>query len=321
MRTIILSVSLLIALLKTSAAQQPTFKAAFERGHEIFVTDSSGNTAQITHDGIPKDLPLFSSDGTRLAFLQKPAQALSLVDLRIVDSSGKNIATVPVRPENSSTTNDLPSVDRLQWLPNDQVVVSGSLNPSTEESIILDAKTGKELNSIYDDAGGAVFSPDGIHVAYVTGSAHFMPAEDKRPIVNIDQEQVYPKGNVKIELQSNVAWSDDSKEISFVAKDSGAATQLVVCPLARACGLLDLSQAAPPFTVSWSGMQILLNSAGKTLSIDPKMGQITPFTPPPAKAAEQESLRLRIENEGGRSIDVWCDGCTPSSSRRKTRTN
>ena len=324
MRTETAIILLIAGTVSMTMAQGSSFKAAYERANEVFVTDSEGKTFQVTDDGVPKDLPLFSQDGTRLAFIQKSSGDQSLVKMRIVDANnGTEIASFPVRPKSKEKVNDLRFVDRLRWLSSEKVVASGSINPTTEESIILDTKTGEELDSIYDDNGGAVFSPNGTHVAYVTGSPHFLPEAARKPVVNIDNRQVYPKDTRKIELISNIAWSDNNEDISFVISGSPTTSEVVVCSLIDRCENFGVPVSVSRFTIQWSGSSILLNAREGSWSVDTKSRQFSKLVPSPSNEvpfALEGALRQAIQKQHGRSVDVWCDNCALRFNR-ETRAN
>jgi hypothetical protein len=305
---------------------QDVTKAAFESHREIFVIDPDGGVRQLTHDSIPKDLPLWSKDGTRIAWFQKQTHSLALGQLRVVDpETGETVSQANLRDpgESPQMGNDLQFIDRLEWISSDRLVASGSVNPSTEESLVVDLKSGKEIISYYDDNGGAVFSPDGNHVAYVSGAPHFVPPDAKRPEVNIDKERVFPVDGVQIRMLSNIVWSSDSEHVAFVAQQTVNQTvSIVTCGLGSGCVQAQLTQTSPPYSIRWVGDSVMVATEQSSWAVVAGSNQVkagaADHSSVPSQSRAVDAVTRKAKQGGGRSVDVWCRECELATQPRST---
>jgi hypothetical protein len=308
-------------------------KAVFERDSEIFVMRGDGSVSQITHDGAPKTMPLWSKDGNRIAYLQGVEKNRGLGELVVIRSSdGRPLFNVAIRPPKEDEGQDIRYIDRLEWLTAEKVAVSGSINPSTEESLVVDLSSGRELVNYYDDTGGAVFSPDGEHVVFIDGAPHFMPEKETVPAINVDLRRMYPREGVRVDFLSKAEWSADSKTVAIVARNrESRRTSLLRCIVGSSCveSELPLEVAAENYSLNWAGEDIsvrspegasTLGSGGDLIRSQMRVRSNSSIPPDPKlqAAAMADGLRRKVRDLGGSSEDFWCAGCVISSLPRKT---
>ena len=184
-------------------------KSAFVKNNEVFVRTGESQPRQITHDGIPKFLPVWSHDGSRIAFnrVTNPGRALS--ELVVVDENGLLVKDILVRPAGKTPPEGLRYVESVEWLTNNKIAVGGTQNIDLTETVIFDLSSGAEIESIVDNRGGPVFSQDGAHFAYLTDMPHFSPEASWRPTLNIDNVPVFPKSTDHVTFISSPRWSTE----------------------------------------------------------------------------------------------------------------
>jgi hypothetical protein len=206
MKTLVTTVASIFALLfsfHASLVRAQDVKAVFVQNKEIVTLDSTGELSTLTHDDTPKGLPVWSKDGTRIAYIADIDKHRALADLLVIDShSGSKITDVLIRPVTTGEGEDMRFIETLEWLTPDKIVAAGSVNLSTEKGVIIDLITGKEVMNYYDDSGSAVYSPDGSHVAYISGAPHFSPESLQNPTLNIDLSKIYPMTGTRVHYLS-----------------------------------------------------------------------------------------------------------------------
>ena len=165
-----------------SFAQGAGIKAVYYKDGDLFTIGVDGEPRQLTHDGIPKDAQVWSKDGTKIAFLRKIDHAVAIDNLVVIDSeTGRTLSDILIGPVSSGEGYVFDYIEQIQWLTADTIAAAGSVNPLTDDTLVFDARTGKELADYIDDDGGAVFSPDGEHAAAETGAPHWTPDSERAP--------------------------------------------------------------------------------------------------------------------------------------------
>lgn len=184
-------------------AQDAGVKAAYVKDNEIFTLASNGKPQQLTFDSNPKYYPLWSKDGTKLAFLREVDPGIALGNLIIIDpQTGDVLSNILVCPRTPGVVYAVHSIDGIEWLTNDKIAATGLVNPSTRQTFVYSLQTGKELVDYPDDGGGAAFSPDGEHAASLDGMQHWLPASEQEPELDIDNRRVYPAQGAHVYILS-----------------------------------------------------------------------------------------------------------------------
>jgi len=309
-----------------SFAQGTDIKAAYVKDGEIFTIGADGQERRLTEDGIANGGPLWSKDGTKIAFSRKIDRAVALADLVVVDpENGRTLADIRICP----VTSDTPAVqcgmnyvERIEWLTADKIAAAASINPSTDDTLVFDLRAGKVLmdytDDYTDDNGGAVFSSDGEHVADVTGALHWTPDSESAPELDIGYQRVYPAKGVHVTLLSQAAWSDDGKEVAVVAEDyKSKRRSIVVCGLKGACESTALPAGKwdpdESYQIQWNGGRVYATAPEGTWSCQRGDSIAVVSSPPPdlkgVATGLTAGLREQIQNLGGKEPDFWCADC------------
>jgi hypothetical protein len=138
---------------------------------------------------------------------------------------GTRLRNIVFRPEEAHVSG-MRFVERLQWMSNRRLAVSGSVNPSTGEYVVVDVETGLEVAWYAVDGFNWSASPDGMHVAYVGNVVHFTPEADRRPQLCVDDEcrpgtqpTGYPGLDRHLEYTMAPIWSHDGSAVAITAED------------------------------------------------------------------------------------------------------
>ncbi|MBB2486904.1 hypothetical protein H5407_16875 [Mitsuaria sp. WAJ17] len=116
-------------------------------------------------------LPAWSRDGSRIAYIDDADPGSALAWLVVIDPQGRALSRLPIKPlAVGEGCSGMRFVESLEWLGSDRVVASGSLNPSSTESLVFDLGRNAVVAEYVDDGRGASFSPDGRHVLLVEGA-------------------------------------------------------------------------------------------------------------------------------------------------------
>lgn len=220
-----------------ASAQNAAIKVVYRKGNDLFMIGVDGKPQALTNDGIPKGNPLWSKDGTKIAFERDIDRSVALDNLIVMDpETGRTLGDVRIRPTSSGEMDSIRYIERIEWLTTDEIAAYGSINPSTVDVLIIDTKTGKEVMDYTDDSGGAAFSPDGEHAATINGMPHFSQESERAPELDIDNLRVYPAKGVHISILSNPAWSEDGAKVAVVAADyQSKQRSVVICGIKGSC--------------------------------------------------------------------------------------
>ncbi|MGC1397536.1 hypothetical protein [Candidatus Binatus sp.] len=312
-------------------AQGADLKAVYYKDGDLFTIGVDGEPRQLTHDGIPKGPLVWSRDGTKIAFLRKIDHAVAIDNLVVIDSeTGRTLSDILIGPVSSGEAYPFDYIERIQWLTADTIAAAGNVNPSSDDTLVFDTKTGEELTDYLDDTGGPVFSPDGEHAAVEGGMPHWTPLYGREPELDIDYRRVYPAKGVKVTLLTKPAWSEDSKEVAVAAQDNQSKrASIVVCGLQGACE----STALPAgkwdpdenYQIQWNGGRVYLTAPEGTWSSQRGDSTAAASSPPPdLKAAATgltAGLREQIQKLGGKGPDFWCADCALAKLPREAPEN
>jgi len=323
---VLLGVALALALPQASAIAANGTDTAMVRGNEIVVTTGLYETHELTHDGISKSLPVWSKDGSKIAFVEKTDATIALARLVVVDRAGHTLSGILIHPAVSGegSDGDMRFVESIEWLDANRIAVAGSINPSTSEYIVLNILSHAVVDQFFDDASAAAFSPDGTHVAYQTGSPHFTPTGHQFPILNLDGGAIYPQKRLHIEFISNVRWSQDGQSLAVVtANYQDNADSVVIWNKAQRLKVIPLTISNGTFGLFWRGSNLIVTSApdeqnrfgrawivaggSDTLNATPVAGATDPVV---AANLLKASLKQLARAAGGHEADFWCSSCS-----------
>jgi len=314
-----------VALISSAQVVPSGVKIAFVKNGEIFVMANGSQPRQVTHDGVLKYLPVWSKDGSKIAFNRDVDTKRALSEVVVIDESGHPIEEVLVRPTDEAPPDGLRYVKSMEWISNDKIAIGGTQNIGLVETVVMDLKSGKEAYNILSNAGEeAVFSPDGSHFAYKDGTPHFSPEESWRPTLNVDDKPVYPEAGTHVTFLSAPQWSNASDRLAIIAEDYQ--TKMVNLVVWKSSGTvskfrLDVT-TEKEFDLFWSGTALYAQSGGRAWRAQDDNVSEVPKEPAfnPIKQAGLEVKRWGavIHSAGGRNdADFWCESCSLTVLPRK----
>jgi hypothetical protein len=137
--------------------------------NEICIKYGDGPITQLTEDGFAKAIPTWSKDGAQIAFIEGVKDQGAMAKLVIIDMNHNAISEMSIHPYlPGEVESGMRSVEALEWLTADRLVVSGTVNPSTTEYDVIDLTRRVVTKQVFNDGQGAAFSPDGQHYAYTS---------------------------------------------------------------------------------------------------------------------------------------------------------
>lgn len=317
-----------------AGAQNADMKVVYRRNNDLFVLRPDGTDKQLTHDGVPKGNATWSKDGSKIAFLRQVDPNIALGDLVVIDpESDRTIANILICPTQAGVGYFVQEIDDIQWISASKIVVTGALNPSTIQSMVMDIRTGQDVDDVFDDDGAAVFSPDGEHVATVRGSPHFTPESEQEPELDIDGKQLFPPKGERVRFLSEPVWSPDGTQVAAVTQEMKSnAIQVADCIVPGACqptAIHEASRAAADnFQVQWSNGRVYVSSQTGRWSMQrgDRIATVSTQSGPVSFNAEdtEAEFESKIEQLGGETArnliqqvrerdglepDLWCQNC------------
>jgi hypothetical protein len=274
-------------------------------------------------------MPLWSKDGSRIAFQRHVDAERALGELIVVDENGHQIDDVLVRPAEKAPPEGLRYIESMEWLSNDRIAVSGTQNISLIETLIVDLKSGNEHHNIVGNAGEeAVFSPNGSHFAYKDGTPHFSPEKSKRPTLNVDDKPVFPNLGDRVTFLSKPQWSNASDQLAIVAEDyQNKKASLVIWHSSGVVSKIPLDFALDePLDLFWNGTALYVKSTGRAWRVqDGAVSEISRESAvDPLDQARSEAKRWEtMVQEAGGDIgsDAWCRSCPLTALPRRQSVN
>ena len=323
-----LAVSLLIviAVLPVKVlAENMDGKIVFVKNGQIFaLTEHGERIRQLTEEGASKYLPVWSKDGSRIAFLSAGVKDQMRGHLIVIDEDGNTLHDMPYQGRMDSA-GGMRFIESLEWIGSDRIALSGSVNPSLTATIVIDLTKQTDYGGIFDDGPGADFSPDGRHFAYSTGSPHFTPESMREPTLNVDFAEVFPELGAHINFVSRRAWAPDSGSLAVIIEDPLTKRRRVLVwsldgSESKISAPLPLGEIADLF---WRDSDLIINSSQGSLRVSTKTLSLESISSRevanPDRAVLPERLRLLdlVEGYGGREPDFWCGQCALAALPRK----
>jgi eukaryotic-like serine/threonine-protein kinase len=197
-------------------------------------------TTQITHDGLPKYLPLLS-DGSRLVF----KSGLSGNEVYQVSTAGGDTVAVPLK----MTTNLLDlSPDGRLLLGRDAGGTGWALRTELWVKPLLGGDAPRRLGNLIAHNLAAAWSPDGQELIYAVNKELHIARSDGTEIRKLATATALPK---------SLRWSPDGSKVRFAAHDERDPDKLSLWEVSVATGTLHplLSGFSPSLTPSpgnWS---------------------------------------------------------------------
>ncbi len=348
------TVALALAASAAHAQANATIHTVMLRGTTLCIGLPQQPLHCLADDKTAKAMPLWSQDGTRIAYIAQERKSPALAWLVVIDRHGKLLSKSAIKPElPGEIRSGMRFVEALQWLGKDKIVVSGSVNPGTTEYNVIDLSSGKTVKEFFDDGHVTSFSPDGQHYTSLSGSPHFTPTAQRAPILNIDNVAVLNDAERSLAFPDQAQWSPDSRSVAIHAVDSSGNTHHVVhwnlgakratitpLPLASSApqamfwlaGNLQVQQKVlnphPLAADIAPGLVNFINQAWRSspgLPLNQSAAPIqwvpTDMAASPDPQAKGRSLRARLEKAAqpgsGAQADFWCQDCELSALPRQ----
>jgi hypothetical protein len=224
-------------------------KAVFLRGSEIWTVNADGfHLTQLTRDSVPKQTPVWSPKGDRIAYslpfgpVEKPEAFIV-----IVSASGVTLKTLPIPRQGNVEFPEINAIDRLDWIDDDTIGIEGHINPSLGEYRILKARSGEVKRSFLGN--GFTWSPVTKRLGQLCWQPHGIPDALRSDCVQVDGTTVYPSG--------------DGRCLAFVDEIEGAGTTLVVLTdSARRVLQRELASTMTARSVGWVDAKTLVTVDG-----------------------------------------------------------
>jgi Tol biopolymer transport system component len=182
----------------------------------IFRMDSNGHEIQLSPDGVRDEYPLWSPDGTQVAFFNYNANT-SFVTLFVMNGDGSNRRDLSQRIEPHA--NAYPT-----WLPDSQHIMYATLGLGQNATFIVNTLTGERLDFTYTTGISPlpIWSPDGTQIIYVVTTPRY---------ATLYASEVDANGQVVLGTRHTVLsgtgtfnslrWSPDSSRILYVSGFNG----------------------------------------------------------------------------------------------------
>jgi dipeptidyl aminopeptidase/acylaminoacyl peptidase len=339
-----------IALLAAQAvlSGQPTGttvpKVVFVKGTEIYSASLDGsNITQLTKDGLRKDLPKWSPEGSRIAYMAASSNPFG--EFTLITSTGKRLARFPLLSEGER---GMRWIEGLDWLDGNHVVFWGSANPWNCTEVAVDVMKGDGVFGHLGTCRTFVRSPDGKSTAYWGPEGMGFSSDERRESLYVDDADVYPQvvypQTNSLQFLSKPVWSADSQRVALVDQDvnTGITSLTILDPkpehatgqrksfdyLAKwAPILMHAPLGSDPdegMEVQWVGNLVLLSKEGGAALFlaDPAHGTVQPapadalqsLAEPRAQAAQLKSKAEDLVRKlGGSDFDIWTG--PPSTAR------
>jgi len=324
-----------------------------KKDNNLYLTNALGETVQLTHDSIPKDLPLFSKDGSEIAYAERADRGGGKGMIVVINRQGHELYRVYVNPKHdvgvqaaSDGPGGAPYFEHFQWLTNALIAVSGAINPSQSQNLIYHLPPRGAPYQFFDD-GEVVYSPDGRRVAYETGMPHWArggqrPTLDVVEGLGVDYDAItaYPAiPTSHIRFISSPRWSPDSQMVAILVQDLQAhalklvmwnrsrtpsVTEAELPPTVATAALLPDASGNDQATVFYGVDGWVVTSKGGAWQLGADGKTFLPLKGNAAldPAVAPRTLRTKLEdsarNAGAVWSDFWCQSCSLSKLPRRS---
>jgi hypothetical protein len=329
---------------------QSDYRIAFVRNKEICVTGPSKAIECLTNDNRSKFLPVWSVEGDQIAYVTIDENLSVLATLYVIDRRGKRLAEIPIKAlEPGEIRSGMRQVEALEWLSGNRLVVSGTVNPSSTEYLVVNTSKLKVIDEFVVDGFGASFSPDGLSYIATTGAPHFTKKESRGPALIVDGRRLSKLVPDNTEFAGVPSWAPDGSTVAipirYVADSPINGVDVVVLWQRNSGATRSVNLPSRTRDVKWNSTGLL----ARTTPVDGLTGQLVdevkegwelhiatkPFQILDWKHVDdvallnmeskdrklRADLRGSTEADGGINIDVWCNQCDLSKRPRRVPVN
>lgn len=296
-----MAAALLVAAM--TANLPPGSKIVFVKDKEIVTANADGSEQKIlTHDGVAKESPKWSPDGTKIAYASPSANPKALAVIHVITADGKQVNQIPVLTElpDGTIIAGMHSVDESGWFNSSAIYVSGIENPRYAEYRVFDTSSAK-MTEVYGGYGFTTCPRQG-KVAYVDDPDSDSPTElhvqaNGKDIIVVpaDQEPRY------------FQWSTDCERLAYLAGSSDQA-KLVVLRNGAVEASVPIGSDFDGANITAVGDGFLLDEAMKTKFYDVKKKVLISdlgSLPAGTVSVPQAAAEAVAEHLGGGAASVW----------------
>ena len=304
--------------------------AVFVKNNEIVISTETAEQLQLTHNRIPKDFPVWSKDGSKIAFIEKTNRNTALSRLRVISRGGTSLFSSLIHPVPSDprvAVFGMRFVERVEWISDSKIAVSGSINPSTCENVVFDLYTPSTSDNFFDDECNAAYSHDGLHAAYITGSPHFSPESSRERELTVNGRRVFPERGTQVKFITDPMWNKDSQTLAIVATEEKTKTSNIV--MWRSKGeptIIPFPMEEEAFRngkadLFWNGQDLVLTSGQQAWLVS--QGSLEGINLTLAVNPKQDATKIKRElaaslPDHAEQPDFWCPSCALSSLTRRS---
>src|SRR5271155_3485658 len=87
-------ICMLITFSSSHPATAQEVSVVMVQGNEIYANSNGGQFVRLTNDGKPKTLPVWSKDGTKIAFVENTSKNVAVASLSVIDRTGGLISVI-----------------------------------------------------------------------------------------------------------------------------------------------------------------------------------------------------------------------------------
>jgi hypothetical protein len=333
-----------LAVFSSDLFAQDEYRMVFVKNNQICESGLAIPVVCLTSDASEKFLPVWSREGDKIAFLAKGSSPSVLSTLVVIDRRGNRLADIPLKVVGAGEVRSgMRQAESVEWVSRNRLVVSGTINPSSTEYLVVDVVASKQIIEFVGDAFGAAFSPDGNSYIAVTGSPHFTKNENRAPTLIVDGRQVAGLVPVGAELAGRPVWSPDGLVIAIPLRGTaGLASngfdavqiwhrasntkQLVHTPVRLdalswgASGLIAMTQSEATGgrkSGAAQAWELPLVTNPFQVFVWKQVSQVELLTALTTDRKLAAELRSSIQADAGANIDIWCNKCSFSKFPRR----
>lgn len=301
---------------RAAAQDDAISRLVYARSGSLFLQKPGETAYRLLLSGGRKRLPAFSPNGQRIAYQDVGAKA-TFGSINVITTNGDKAGqAIDLDRE---TLGGMMAVDSISWAGNETILVSGRLNPSTRETLVIDRASGKLVYNVHSYGNYVAIAPRSRRAAYVGDMPHWAGEDDKNPSLYVGGRQVRIWPDQAIEFLGAPLWSGGEDKVFTIARDrksdsvwlfsvdAGNTSRVSAVNLTRWIG------ANEEVRLHSLGADVQIRGAQNTLVVDPRGMQVKAvhaaggISPEALKESVASEFFSELENIEG--FDYYCVAC------------